>query len=618
MSWAVQLPKRAGSTLENSILNSLTSLHSLLLCAIAMSPSPRKASTLADLWGLIAPIFRRHALRVALGLVTLIAVDVLQLVIPKFVQKAIDALAAGTATGPFLERIAWALVVIAVSMAVLRFVWRSMLIGFSRILERTLRNQLFAHLVRMDQPFFERRTTGDLMAHASNDLPVIQMAFGMGVVAVVDILVLSLTALGFMITINLKLTLIVLLPMPLLVFCTRKLSAMLHRRVNVVQEQFAGLTEFARATLVAIRLIKTYTLERFQSQGFERLGLDYVAGNLAVAKVQGLLAPASTLVGSMGLLLLLYFGGCFVIEGQVSIGAFVAFISYLSTLLWPMMAVGWVANLAQRGLTSLRRLHRILSEQPSVETGPCQALPPSRSLVCSLRCLDFSYPDASTPTLRNLNLELGPGLTGLTGRTGSGKSTLCKVLLRLYPLPSGMLFFQDKDATGLTQDSIRSQIAWVGQESFLFAGSIADNIALGKPEASLAEIRAAARQAAIDEEIMGFQGGYGATIGERGIKLSGGQKQRLTLARALLCQRPMLIIDDGLSAVDVATEREILDNLQAQECTVLLISHRINVLCRCQRIVILEEGAISACGTHDALIHHPFYKTMLEKQKFHA
>ena len=583
-----------------------------------MPPSSRKATTLADLWGLIAPIFRRHALRVALGLVTLIAVDVLQLIIPTFVQKAIDALAAGTATGPFLERIAWAVVIIAVSMAVLRFVWRSMLIGFSRILERTLRNQLFAHLVRMDQPFFERRTTGDLMAHASNDLPVIQMAFGMGVVAVVDILVLSLTALGFMVTIDLKLTLIVLLPMPVLVVCTRKLAAMLHRRVNVVQEQFSGMTEFARATLSAIRLIKACTLERFQSRHFERLGLDYVAGNLAVARVQGLLAPASTLVGSAGLLLLLYFGGCFVIEGRVSIGAFVAFISYLSTLIWPMMAVGWVANLAQRGLTSLRRLHRILAEQPCVETGPCRVLPPSRKLVCSLRSLDFSYPGSSEPALRDFNLELGPGLTGLTGRTGAGKSTLCKLILRLYPLPPGMLFFQGEEATGLTQASIRNQIAWAGQESFLFAGSIADNIALGKPEASLAEIRAAARLAAIDEEIMAFQGGYGATIGERGIKLSGGQKQRLALARALLCQRPMLLIDDGLSAVDVATEQAILDNLQAQDCTVLLISHRINVLCRCQRVVILEEGAISACGTHEALLSHPFYKTMLEKQKRHA
>ena len=583
-----------------------------------MPPSSRKATTLADLWGLIAPIFRRHALRVALGLVTLIAVDVLQLIIPKFVQKAIDALAAGTATPHFLSRIALALVLIAASMAALRFVWRTMLIGFSRILERTLRNQLFAHLVRMDQPFFERRTTGDLMAHASNDLPVIQMAFGMGVVAVVDILVLSLTALGFMVTIDLKLTLIVLLPMPVLVVCTRKLAAMLHRRVNVVQEQFSGMTEFARATLSAIRLIKACTLERFQSRHFERLGLDYVAGNLAVARVQGLLAPASTLVGSAGLLLLLYFGGCFVIEGRVSIGAFVAFISYLSTLIWPMMAVGWVANLAQRGLTSLRRLHRILAEQPCVETGPCRVLPPSRKLVCSLRSLDFSYPGSSEPALRDFNLELGPGLTGLTGRTGAGKSTLCKLILRLYPLPPGMLFFQGEEATGLTQASIRNQIAWAGQESFLFAGSIADNIALGKPEASLAEIRAAARLAAIDEEIMAFQGGYGATIGERGIKLSGGQKQRLALARALLCQRPMLLIDDGLSAVDVATEQAILDNLQAQDCTVLLISHRINVLCRCQRVVILEEGAISACGTHEALLSHPFYKTMLEKQKRHA
>ncbi len=578
---------------------------------------------LGALWAIVAPIFRRHWLRLVLGLATLIAVDFLQLLVPKLVQQAVDALAAGTATSALLARIAGIILLFALSMAALRFVWRYMIIGFSRLLERTLRNRLFDHLLRMDQPFFERRTTGDLMAHASNDLSVIQMAFGMGVVAAVDAFVMSLAALGFMLAIDVRLTLIVLLPMPVLIFCTKKLSGMLHNRFNVVQEQFSQLTEFARATLVSIRLIKAYSLEDFQIRHFERLGNDYVASNLRVARVQGLLAPTSTLVGSAGMLLLLYYGGVFVIEGHISIGSFVAFVSYLTMLIWPMMAVGWVANIAQRGITSLRRVHSILAAEPGVENAQSCAgrcLPLAGRVSYSCRGLHFSYEGLPQPALSGINLELAPGLTGLTGRTGSGKSTLCKLLLRMYPVASGMLFFQNEDVTTLDQASIRSHIAYVSQETFLFADSIAANIALGRPEASLEEIRAAAALAAIDDEIMAFSGGYEAAIGERGVKLSGGQKQRIALARAFLCRRPMLIIDDGLSAVDVETEQAIIRNLKSSQAasTILLVSHQVNVLRHCDRIVVLDEGRISGSGSHQDLLGHSFYRIMVEKQRNHA
>lgn len=585
--------------------------------------TPQEKARLGALWAIVAPIFRKHWLRLLFGLATLIAVDFLQLLIPKLVQQAVDALAAGTATSALLGRIAGIILFFALSMAALRFVWRYMIIGFSRILERSLRNRLFDHLLRMDQPFFERRTTGDLMAHASNDLSVIQMAFGMGVVAAVDAFVMSLAALGFMLAIDVRLTLIVLLPMPVLIFCTKKLSGMLHNRFNVVQEQFSLLTEFARATLVSIRLIKAYSLEEFQTRHFERLGNDYVASNLRVARVQGLLAPTSTLVGSVGMLLLLYYGGVFVIEEQISIGSFVAFVSYLTMLIWPMMAVGWVANIAQRGITSLRRVHSVLATKPSVdggESGSRRILPQVDRVSYSCRDLHFTYEGLHQPALSGIDLDLGPGLTGLTGRTGSGKSTLCKLLLRMYPVAPGMLFFQDEDVTTLDQAFIRKHIAYVSQETFLFADSIAANIALGRPDASMEEIRAAAALAAIDDEIIAFSGGYEAAIGERGVKLSGGQKQRIALARAFLCRRPMLIIDDGLSAVDVETEQEIIRNLKNHQIssTILLVSHRVNVLRHCDRIVVLDEGRISGSGSHQDLLEHGFYRIMVEKQRNHA
>ena len=578
---------------------------------------------LGALWAIVAPIFRRHWLRLIFGLATLIAVDFLQLLIPRLVQEAVDALATGSATTALLGRIAAIILLFALSMAGLRFVWRYMIIGFSRLLERSLRNRLFDHLLRMDQPFFERRTTGDLMAHASNDLSVIQMAFGMGVVAAVDAFVMSLAALGFMLVIDVRLTLIVLLPMPILIFCTKKLSGMLHNRFNLVQEQFSQLTEFARATLVSIRLIKAYNLEGFQTRHFERLGNDYVAMNLRVARVQGLLAPTSTLVGSAGMLLLLYYGGVFVIEGHITIGSFVAFVSYLTMLIWPMMAVGWVANIAQRGITSLRRVHSVLATIPSVDgvrSGTGRSLAQAKRVSYRCRNLHFTYEGLQQPALAGIDLELAPGLTGLTGRTGSGKSTLCKLLLRMYPLEPGMLFFQNKDVTALDQAFIRSHIAYVSQETFLFADSIAANIALGRPDASMKEIRAAAALAAIDDEIIAFSGGYQAAIGERGVKLSGGQKQRIALARAFLCRRPMLIVDDGLSAVDVETEQEIIRNLKNSQAenTILLISHRVNVLRHCDRIVVFDEGRISGSGSHQDLLEHGFYRIMVEKQRNHA
>ena len=422
-------------------------------------------------------------------------------------------------------------------------------------------------------------------------------------------------AMGFMLAIDVRLTLIALLPMPFLAVCTRILSGRLHHRFNLVQEQFSLLTEFARATLVSIRLIKAYGLERFQEDRFRRMGEDYVRGNLRVATVQGLLFPISTLVGNAGMLLVLYYGGTMVIEGRITIGSFVAFVSYLYMLIWPMMAVGWVANLFQRGLTSLRRIHRLLMVKPMALSGPALPLGRGDTSYCC-QGLRFTFPSSREPALDGINLTLGPGLTGLTGRTGSGKSTLCQLLLRLYPIPDGMLWFRGVDVNRLEQDTVRQHIGYVSQEPVLFAETIARNIALGKPEATQAEIEAAARAAAIDTDIRGFAGGYQAVIGERGVKLSGGQRQRLALARALLCDRPLLIIDDALSAIDVETEQQVLRGILEAigGKTVLIVSHRINVLRHCDRIVLLDQGRIIAQGSHDELLTHASYRVMAEKQ----
>jgi ATP-binding cassette, subfamily B, multidrug efflux pump len=570
-----------------------------------------------EVLSVLRPIFSTFRYRLLLGFAALLGVDLLQLLIPLLLKSAVDGLAAGAVTQGHLLRIGFFITLAAAAAAVLRFSWRYLIIGFSRLLERDVRNRIYAHILRLDRPFFEKHTTGDIMAHVSNDLQAVQMACGIGLVSAVDALVMSTAAIAFMIHIHGPLTLLALLPMPLLAIATRVLTGRLHHRFNIVQEHFSLLTEFVRSCLVSMRLVKAYTMENLQKKEFEKLGRQYVDNNIKVAVIQGLLVPISTLVGNFGMMLVLYFGGRFAIEGRISLGDFVAFVSYLYMLVWPMMALGWVANLAQRGITSLRRIHILLSSLPELpsDEGKEHISAPEPSF--SLRGLTFAYRDSATPALRNVSLELTPGIYGLTGRTGCGKSTLCKLLARLYPVRDGSLFFGSQDVNTLSIEDVRRRIAYVSQEAVLFSETVAANIAYGKPGASPEEIAAAARAAAVHDEIMEFADGYDTLVGERGVTLSGGQRQRLALARALISNRPVLVVDDALAALDVETEHRVLGSIGLTECRklILIVSQRVKLLSDTDEIIILEEGAVLDRGRHDELLsRNSLYRAMHEKQ----
>lgn len=572
---------------------------------------------LQDLLHLITPSFRRHRLRLVAGFIALLGVDLFQLLIPQAIKRGVDGLAQGTIDQPTLLRLAVMIICFALMIATLRFCWRYLIIGFSRYLERAVRTRLFSHIVNMDALFFEKHTTGDLIARSGNDMSAVQMACGMGLVAAADALLMSTAAICFMLYIHPTLTILALLPMPFLAIGTRVLAGKLHVRFNTVQQQFSQLTEFSRSTLVSIRLIKAYTMESFQTGRFDRHGRDYVRSNLKVAMIQGLIHPIATLVGNLGMLLILFFGGRLVISDIITIGDFVAFISYLYLLVWPMMAIGWVTNLVQRGITSLRRIHAIMESRPALPQIEPGRQPHVISPQIELKDLSFTYPSARQPALDKVDISFSPGLHGITGRTGSGKSTLCKLLLRIYPVDDNQLFMGDADVNSLPVSSIREQIAYVSQEPILFSETIGDNIALGKPEADQPDIENAARLAAIHQDIVEFPEGYQTLIGERGVKLSGGQRQRLALARALLCDRPLLVIDDGLSAVDVATEHEILKNLKRHLAgkTVIIVSNRIKLLSLTDRIIVIEDGRAVFDDIHDNLLQSsPLYRTMYDKQ----
>jgi ATP-binding cassette subfamily B protein len=569
---------------------------------------------------LLKPYFRRHLLRLLVGFSALVIVDLLQLFIPRIVKHAVDSLQKGVATQRGLLEYGLYIVLIAVAIAGFRYIWRQLILGFSRILEIDLRNRMFSHLLGLDKVFFQKTTTGEVMALATNDLSSVQLASGMGIVAFVDAIFMGLAAFGFMLYIDLRLTFIALLPMPILAFLTSMLSSRLHGRFKKVQEQFSLLTEFARSTLSSIRLVKAYNQEEAQSRRFAQMGETYVRNNIKVAFINGTLFPVSSFIGNSSMLLVLIFGGRLTIHGTITAGDFVAFISYLFIMTWPMMAMGWVADLFQRGITSLSRIEALLDEKPSLAEyeGALGGILNSHSSEIRIKNLSFRYPGQVEPSLKGIDLHVRRGMfLGIVGRTGAGKTTLCNLLVRLFPVEDGTIFFDGFDANSISINSVRSAIAYVPQDVVLFSDTIAFNIAFGRPDASALEIEKVARAASIHDEIAAMPQGYDTRIGEKGIRLSGGQRQRIAIARALLLDRPIIMIDDGLSAVDMETEHAIIRSIASYLAgrTCIIVSHRIAPLADANEIVVMENGRVVDRGTHEELIlRNLFYSNIYRHQ----
>jgi ATP-binding cassette subfamily B multidrug efflux pump len=557
---------------------------------------------------LIKSYFVENRWNICIGLMSLIIVDMLQLLIPRIIKWAVDDLTTFQINVQKLLIYASYMAGIAILIGAFRYVWRRCLLGTSRRIEEGLRNRLFAHIQTLSAAYFDRTKTGDLMAHATNDIQQVRMATGMGMVALNDAIVLGAAAIGFMAYINAELTLLVLIPMPLIVIGTKLFSKKMHQRYQTVQAAFSDLTEVIRERFAGIRIIKAHNRKQEETARVASVSKEYINQNLGLVKIVGSFFPMMLLFTNLSLAIVIYFGGRKTIALTITPGDFVAFISYLGLLTWPMMALGWVTNLIQRGRASLDRINLIFQTQPDIrDRNDAVVIEQSRGQIV-FDDIFFTYnPNESInrPVLSGITLKLNPGsVLGIVGPPGSGKTTLLSLIPRQYDVSRGRILLDTKDIRTLQVASLRSQIAFMPQEPFLFAGTIRDNITFGDPLVTDSQLEEVSRKVALDHTIQAFPNGFKTIVGEKGIILSGGQRQRIALARCMLQDTPVLSLDDPISQVDLATGAAITNTIKSiiGHKTIIIASHRLSAVSFADQIISLDKGRIIESGTHSELI----------------
>jgi ATP-binding cassette subfamily B multidrug efflux pump len=538
------------------------------------------------------------------GVLCLLLTNVVGLAAPWVLKMVIDGLTVSV-TPAKLGRYALWIVGIAVVGGIFRYLMREILIGVSRHVEYDLRNDLFGHLQRQPQSFYHVQQTGELMARATSDMNAVRMVLGPGIMQGLNTLVVAVVAVSLMLYISPILTLVALLPLPLLSFSVAYFGQKIHQSFEEVQAHFAKISAMSQENLSGVRVVRAYAQEGRQIEKFSELNREYVRKNTVLIRIFSLFYPAMGFLAALGIVIVLWLGGWLVIQKKISLGDFVAFNAYLTMLTWPMIALGWVVNLFQRGAASWSRLVWILDTMPAIVDAPGAVNPADSRGAIELRHLTFTYPGATRAALVDVNLPIAAGKTvALVGHTGAGKSTLLALLLRLSDPPPGTVFLDGRDVREYTLPGLRRRFGVVPQETFLFSASVADNIAFGVESATPEDIAWAARVAHLDGEVRGFPRAYETMVGERGISLSGGQKLRTAIARAVLRRPTILMLDDCLSSVDTYTEEAILKELMGvmKSRTSILVSHRVSTVRHADEIVVLDDGRIAEQGTHLELL----------------
>jgi ATP-binding cassette subfamily B protein len=566
----------------------------------------------------LLPYARRYRRRIAAGLALVVVSNLFALTWPYLLKLAIDALDEGI-TPRGLAAYAGAIVGFSLLGGIGRYLMRELLNGMSRHVETDLRDDYFGHLLRLAPDFYGRVPTGELMSRATNDIPAVRMVIGPAIMYLVNTAVVSVIALTMLILIDLRLTILSILPLALVPLVTIYFGREIHKRFEAIQAQFGRISTMAQENLAGARIVRAYVQEDSQAGRFAELNRDYMVRNIRLAKIWGLFHPALMTLTGLGAVIVLGVGGRDVIMGRITIGDFVAFAFYLLQLIWPMIALGWVINLFERGAASMGRIQEIMSAEPSIRDAPDPLEVAAPRGAIEFRDVSFRYPGTDRYVLRNLSFTIAAGQTvAIVGRTGSGKSSIVKLIPRFYDPDHGAILLDGVPIQRVRIEQLRRLIAMVPQEPFLFSERLDANIGFGLQNGDDRErIELAAEIAQLAETIQDFPKGYDTQLGERGINLSGGQKQRATLARALTRDAPVLILDDALSSVDTHTEAAILAGLKDVFVgrTSLIVSHRVSAVKDADLILVVEDGEIVECGVHSQLLEADgVYARLLRRQ----